>query len=126
MGEHIINEIIFIMKTFALCTLVASLAFYTLAVPQDKNVITCTICTDLVTILDENLTNNATISEIESFLDAACDILVGMEQDCKDFVAANLETVIDLLVMNMSAPMKSVALSRCAHKSFKLNKDFSN
>ena len=30
-SEHIINEIIFIMKTFALCTLVASLAFYTLA-----------------------------------------------------------------------------------------------
>merc|ERR1712004_155319 len=69
-----------------------------------KNVVTCTICTDLVTILDENLTNNATIGEIESVLDAACDILVGMEQDCKDFVAANLEVVIDLLVNEYASP----------------------
>ena len=75
-----------------------------LSVQEPKNVFTCTICTDLVTILDENLTNNATLSEIESFLDAACDILVGLEQDCKDFVAANLETVVDLLVNEYLSP----------------------
>ena len=51
-----------------------------------------------------NLTNDATISQIESFLDAACYILVGMEQDCKDFVAANLETVTDLLVNEYVSP----------------------
>ena len=57
-----------------------------------------------MTILDESITNNQTISEIEGILDQACDILVGMEQDCKDFIANNLETVVDLLVNEYLSP----------------------
>ena len=35
-----------------------------LLVTEPKNVITCTICTDLVGILDETITANTTISEV--------------------------------------------------------------
>ena len=75
-------------------------------VAEPKNVITCTICTDLVTILDEALTNNQSISQVQDIMYGACDILVGMEQDCKDFVDSNLEKVIDLLVNEYLSPDK--------------------
>ena len=35
-----------------------------LFISEPKNVITCTICTDLVGILDETITDNTTISEV--------------------------------------------------------------
>ena len=37
-----------------------------LLLPEPKNVITCTICTDLIENLDETLTGNATISEVSN------------------------------------------------------------
>ena len=55
-------------------------------------------------ILDEALTNNASISQVEDILFKACDILIGMEQECKDFVTDNLEKVIDLLVNQYLSP----------------------
>ena len=72
--------------------------------PQPKNIISCTICTDLVEIVDETLTSNGTISDVEAAIDAACDILIGIEDSCKDFVHNNLEMVIDLLVNEYLSP----------------------
>ena len=69
-----------------------------------KNVITCTICTDLIQIADDTITDQGTIDAVESALDAACDILVGIEQQCKDFVHENLQMVIDLLVNEYLSP----------------------
>ena len=66
--------------------------------------ITCTICTDLVQVVDEALVSNQTIGQIEGVLDAMCDILVGMEDDCKGFVSDNLAAVIDLLVNEYLSP----------------------
>ena len=69
-----------------------------------KNVITCTICTDLVQILDDTITDDSTIEQVHDILYSACGILVGMEQDCYDFVDANLEKIIDLLVNQYLSP----------------------
>merc|ERR1712109_47448 len=91
------------MKLFLFVTL-ATLAVYALATPEPKNVITCTIYTDLVQILDDTITGDSTIEQVHDILYRACGILVGMEQDCYDFVDANLEKIIDLLVTQYLSP----------------------
>lgn len=59
---------------------------------------TCTICTDLVQLADEAILANQTIDDVKNLLYNFCNILVGMEDDCKAFVDENVEKVIDLLV----------------------------
>ncbi len=66
--------------------------------PAPKNVITCTICTDIIMFVDQSLTNNATEEAIEEVLGYFCDALVGMEEDCHHFVHEWLPIIINLLV----------------------------
>ena len=46
----------------------------------------------------------STIQQVEDILHGACDILVGMEQDCYNFVDANLQKIVDLLVNEYLSP----------------------
>ena len=55
-------------------------------------------------MVDQAITGNATITEIENVLFGFCDILHGMEVECREFVEGNLERVIDLLVNEYLAP----------------------
>ena len=99
-----------------------------LLISEPKNVITCTICTDLVGILDETITDNTTISEVtkshfeiffQNFLfsnfysifqkvvdimHGFCDILIGLEDQCYDFVDTNVQIIVDLLVNQYLSP----------------------
>merc|ERR1712061_180288 len=93
-----------IMKSLLFAVLATTLAVYAFAAPEPKNVITCTICTDLVQILDDTITADTTIQQVHDVLYSACSILVGMEQECYDFVDANLEKIIDLLVNQYLSP----------------------
>merc|ERR1712025_1061113 len=94
----------FKMKSVIFATLAALLVASAFAAPKTKNIITCTICTDLITIADDAITDGQNVADIEAVLDGACDILVGIEQDCKDFVHQNLQMVIDLLVNQYLEP----------------------
>ena len=52
--------------------------------------------------------------QIEALLDAFCDILPGLEQACKDFVAEQLPVIIDLLVNEYLNPEEvCTALFQC-------------
>merc|ERR1712215_32426 len=92
------------MKSLLFAALATTLAVYAFAAPEPKNVITCTICTDLIQILDDTITDDSTIAQVHDILYSACGILVGMEQECYDFVDANLEKIIDLLVNQYLTP----------------------
>merc|ERR1712243_73736 len=95
---------LYIMKSLLFVALATTLAVYAFATSEPKNVITCTICTDLVQILDDTITDESTVEQVHDILYSACGILVGMEQDCYDFVDANLEKIIDLLVNQYLSP----------------------
>ena len=98
-----------------------------LLISEPKNVITCTICTDLVGILDETITDNTTISEVKKnmkcfaknfifkknififqkvvdIMHAFCDILIGLEDQCYDFVDTNVQIIVDFLVNQYLSP----------------------
>merc|ERR1712077_7527 len=105
MGVHsICSRQDFRMKSLLFAVFATTLAIYALAAPEPKNVITCTICTDLVTILDETITSNSTIEQVQDILYGACGILIGIEQECYDFVDANLQRIVDLLVNQYLSP----------------------
>merc|ERR1711934_807934 len=86
------------MKSLLFAALATTLAIYAFAAPEPKNVITCTICTDLVGILDE------TITEVVDIMHGFCDILIGLEDACYDFVDTNVQIIVDLLVNQYLSP----------------------
>jgi hypothetical protein len=51
-----------------------------------------------VQIVDEAITNNATLEVIEDLLYTFCDFIPTLEQNCKDLVDENLQMIVDLLV----------------------------
>merc|ERR1712004_313854 len=96
MGSHLCYSI---MKTLLFCTILATLAFYSLAsVGEERNYITCLLCKDLVQVVDDAILSNNTISQIEETLDGICSIAGNLQEVCEGFINSNLENVIDLLV----------------------------
>ena len=67
---------------------------------EPKNAITCTICTDLIEILDNSVTEDFTIEQVHDILYLACSNFVEIEQDCQHFVDTNLLKICDLLLAN--------------------------
>merc|ERR1712073_270805 len=109
MGLHFIylrqdTQKSYTMKSFLIAALAATLLVQTFAEPEPKNVITCTICTDLIQILDDSITDQSTVEQVLDVLHTACDFLVGMEQECYNFVDTNVEKIIDLLVNQYLSP----------------------
>ena len=49
-------------------------------------------------IADDAITNDQTEQEIENILFQFCDLLPGLEQECRDFVKKQLPIILDLLV----------------------------
>merc|ERR1739842_57549 len=105
MGVHSICSLQdYRMKSLLFAVFATTLAIYAFAAPEPKNVITCTICTDLVGILDETITDNTTISEVVDIMHGFCDILIGLEAECYDFVDTNVQIIVDLLVNQYLSP----------------------
>merc|ERR1712183_204456 len=104
MGHSICSLQDYRMKSLLFAALATTLAIYAFAAPEPKNVITCTICTDLVGILDETITDNTTISEVVDIMHGFCDILIGLEAECYDFVDTNVQIIVDLLVNQYLSP----------------------
>merc|ERR1711935_358140 len=98
------------MKTF-LAVLAVILAS-TQALPQPKS-LTCDICIDLITDIDEWLTSDATEEEILSYAHELChlldSILSALEEACNDLFDTQLPTIIDGLVNDNLNPQEVCA-----------------
>ena len=66
----------------------------------------CKICTDVVQVIGDAYTSDQNIAHIEKLLNLWCDVLVGLEDECKAFVSENVEKVVDLLVNEYYSPDK--------------------
>merc|ERR1712012_386019 len=112
MGSHLKSSI---MKTLLLCTILATLAFFSLAaVGAERNYITCLLCKDLVQVVDDAILSNNTISQIEETLDQICSIAGDLQAVCEGFINSNLENIIDLLVNEYLNPVEvCTQLSAC-------------
>merc|ERR1711910_316281 len=80
--------------------LLLSMVLTTLSVPT--NDLTCSICVDVVTDLDNFITSDTTEQQIVEFVEQICSalgsILPDLEATCKALVEAQLPAIIDGLV----------------------------
>merc|ERR1711974_224491 len=75
---------------------------------KPKNDLTCSLCTDIVTDIDDFLTSDTTEDQIVSFVNGLCNalgyLLPDLGQACTDLIASQLPGIIDNLVNNNMDP----------------------
>merc|ERR1711874_20031 len=78
--------------------------------PKDGNALTCAICIDLVTDIDEFLTSDTTEDQIVQFVEQLCKalgtILPDFEATCNALVESQLPAIIDGLVNDNLNPQE--------------------
>merc|ERR1712228_269799 len=78
--------------------------------PKDGNALTCAICIDLVTDIDEFLTSDTTEDQIVQFVEQLCKalgtILPDFEAACNALVESQLPAIIDGLVNDNLNPQQ--------------------
>ncbi|XP_023330261.1 prosaposin [Eurytemora carolleeae] len=92
------------LKLAVLCCLLGAV----MSAPQTKNELTCDICIDVITDLDNWLTSDKTEQEIVDFMKEICAalglILPDLEATCNELMDAQLPGIIDDLVNNNLNP----------------------
>merc|ERR1712113_675197 len=95
-----------IKMKFAL--LISALVASTFAAPKASNDLTCSICVDVVTDIDEFITEDTTIQQIMDFAKQLCAalglIIADMETECNKIMEEQLPAIIDNLVNEQLDP----------------------
>merc|ERR1740131_708487 len=85
------------------CLVVSSLSL-----PRDSNDLTCSICVDVVTDIDQFITDYTTIEQIMDFAKQLCAalglILADMETECNKIMDEQLPAIIENLVNEQMDP----------------------
>merc|ERR1711922_119244 len=82
-----------------------------LAAPKASNQLTCNICVDIITDIDEFITDTTTEDQIVAFFKEICHTLGSvmgsptLEAECNAMFESNLPTIIDDLVNKNLDPM---------------------
>merc|ERR1712006_23894 len=88
--------------------------------PKDGNALTCAICIDLVTDIDEFLTSDTTEDQIVQFVEQLCKalgtILPDFEATCNALVESQLPAIIDGLVNDNLNPQEICTNIAAVHK----------
>merc|ERR1712203_1195185 len=92
---------------FLLSALVAS----SQAVPKSRNELTCSICIDIITDLDNFITSDTTEDQIVQFFNELCHTLgsllgASIEQQCNALMESQLPAIIDGLVNDNLNPQQ--------------------
>merc|ERR1711864_40458 len=108
MGTPPVSVCLDTMKAvLAFLCLVASVA----AIPKTANDLTCTICVDIVTDIDEFITSETTEQQIIDFVEQLCEAILGpilpdLVATCNALVESQLPAIIDGLVNDNLNPQE--------------------
>ena len=86
-----------------------------LALPKNKNELTCSICMDVLTDIDEFITDETTVDQILAMFEELCwemGSLLGspeIEEQCNAMFEDNLPAIIDAFVNNNLNPTEVCA-----------------
>merc|ERR1711909_180390 len=72
-----------------------------LSLPRDSNDLTCSICVDVVTDIDQFITEDTTIQQIMDFAKQLC---AALETECNRIMDEQLPAIIDNLVNEQLDP----------------------
>merc|ERR1712236_86247 len=107
MGRHI-SFLLAMQATLYLFVLLSCLVVSSLSAP--KNDLTCTICVDVVTDLDNWITSDTTEQQIVDFVKEICAalgaILPDLEATCNALIESQLPAIIDGLVNDNLNPQE--------------------
>merc|ERR1712142_1416862 len=103
MGEYMGTSSRAIMKVLILVACLAAVAF-----AQPRNQLTCDICTDIMTDLDNFITSDTTEQEIIDFVKEIChalgQLISGFEATCNLLVTSQLPAIIEGFVNDNMDP----------------------
>ena len=94
------------MQVFLLLSLVAA----TFAAPRADNALTCSICVDIITELDNFITDATTEEQIVEYAKEICHLLGSvlgeeLEDECNTMIEENLPGIIEGIVNDLMDPM---------------------
>merc|ERR1739845_146458 len=97
MGDTVVT-----MKV-AIFTILAFLTTSALSLPKTANTLTCDICVDVITDIDEYLQSEQVEDNIMSYVKELCHFMgmlggLELEQECNDMIGANIGSIIDGLI----------------------------
>merc|ERR1711953_375381 len=88
--------------TMKVLVILAAVILAVSAIPQTKNELTCSICVDIMTDLDEFITSDTTEQEIVAFVKQLCaaigQLIDGFEATCNFIVGSQIPALIDAFV----------------------------
>merc|ERR1712098_713166 len=97
-----------IHKMIKVLSVLSCLVAVGLAAAAPRNELTCSLCTDIITDIDEFLTSETTENEIIAFVEQLCSalgqIIDGFEATCKFLVESQLPAIIEGLVNDNLKP----------------------
>merc|ERR1712098_412128 len=89
-------------STMRALILLSFLAASALAMPQEKSILTCSLCIDIITDIDEFLTSDPTEQQVVDFAKQICEALGAILPDlvatCNALMESQLPAIIDSLV----------------------------
>merc|ERR1712189_58225 len=105
MGQEKMKTLFFLLCSSALFA--STLAF----VPKSRNDLTCSICVDIITDLDNFITSDTTEDQIVAFAKEICHTLgsllgASIEEQCNTLMETQLPTIIDGLVNDHLNPQQ--------------------
>merc|ERR1712141_66098 len=90
------------VSTMKVLVVLAAVILAVSAIPQTKNELTCSICVDIMTDLDEFITSDTTEQEIVDFVKQLCaaigQFIDGFEATCNFIVGSQIPALIDAFV----------------------------
>ena len=91
--------------------LLSALVATSLAVPKARNELTCSICIDIITDLDNFITSDTTEDQIVQFAKELCHALgsllgASLEEQCNALMESQLPAIIDGLVNDNLNPQQ--------------------
>merc|ERR1712114_100487 len=111
MGTQFSSSVHHLVSTMKVAILLVSgLVASTLAAPKVDNVLTCSICTDVMTDIDNFITSDTTEQQIVDFVEQICAALGAILPDlvatCNALVEPQLPAIIDGLVNDNLNPQE--------------------
>merc|ERR1712173_45111 len=98
-------------KMKAALFLLSALVATSFAVPKSRNELTCSICIDIITDLDNFITSDTTEDQIVQFAKELCHALgsllgASLEEQCNALMESQLPAIIDGLVNDNLNPQQ--------------------
>jgi len=99
-----------VCQQLGLCSSEKQLPLPKVAAPKDSN---CDICVEVIGLIETYVESNATVSEIEQYLEALCSLIPGFSAVCDQIVQTGLSTIVSWIEQNENPKQICTQIGLC-------------